>query len=559
MALSFTAYTGDGTNRNFAVTFEYISQDHVALTVDGTPVTFVWLSASLVQAAVAPANGTAVRVVRSTPITNSLVDFEDASTLTESDLDLFSKQSLYAAQEAREGGMSRNSVGNWDATSNRLVNLATPVEPTDATTKAYVDSVNGATNVEAAEAAAAAALAAKNAALLAADALNDVYLGAHDVDPALDNDGEALQEGALYFNSVSDELRIYNGSAWLTLSSEPAPGSIVADMLTDDPAELEAIRDKLDISAAAGPISLTEMLLALAMSEATSTLTAVGYAVADGFKTLGNVDVAGATSLDTSEAGMLKVGLAYGSDLTTVGQAVASGEASTDPSHDMGNAFDNTPASWFSSETGAATASVSYIGQDFGAATPKRIRRCTVLQTFSASTATTGVAVQYFNGSTWITAASATVAFNVKATIDFADVGSWRYWRVLNTAGLAVGNNWAVNEVEMFEGSTGNLSVASQLLPVASQPSAISAALRVVPTEALTLNTDIFVDVSRDGTTWTQAALSLSFTDGGTSVLTTNLVDVSGQPAGTTPRWRVRSGVTPKNYKLDGVALGFVS
>ena len=48
------------------------------------------------------------------------------------------------------------------------------------------------------------------------DSFDDRYLGAKASDPTLDNDGNALLTGALYFNTTSSEMRIWSGSAWLT-------------------------------------------------------------------------------------------------------------------------------------------------------------------------------------------------------------------------------------------------------------------------------------------------------------------------------------------------------
>jgi len=47
-----------------------------------------------------------------------------------------------------------------------------------------------------------------------ADAVDDIYLGSKSSNPTLDNDGNALQVGALYYNSGSTVLRVWNGSAW---------------------------------------------------------------------------------------------------------------------------------------------------------------------------------------------------------------------------------------------------------------------------------------------------------------------------------------------------------
>lgn len=61
---------------------------------------------------------------------------------------------------------------------------------------------------------ATAAQAAEASALALYDAFDDRFLGDKAADPALDNDGNALLEGALYWNTTTKALMIYNGSAW---------------------------------------------------------------------------------------------------------------------------------------------------------------------------------------------------------------------------------------------------------------------------------------------------------------------------------------------------------
>lgn len=62
-----------------------------------------------------------------------------------------------------------------------------------------------ATNAAASEAAAAASF----------DSFDDRYLGAKAVPPTLDNDGNALIVGALYFDSVTSFMKVWDGAAWL--------------------------------------------------------------------------------------------------------------------------------------------------------------------------------------------------------------------------------------------------------------------------------------------------------------------------------------------------------
>ncbi len=49
------------------------------------------------------------------------------------------------------------------------------------------------------------------------DSFDDRYLGAKSSDPSVDNDGDALITGALYFNSSNNVMKNYTGSAWQSL------------------------------------------------------------------------------------------------------------------------------------------------------------------------------------------------------------------------------------------------------------------------------------------------------------------------------------------------------
>lgn len=65
-------------------------------------------------------------------------------------------------------------------------------------------------NVTAAQAAQTAAQAAQTAAELALDTVDDLFLGSKTSNPTLDNDGNALLDGARYWNSVSKKEKIYD-------------------------------------------------------------------------------------------------------------------------------------------------------------------------------------------------------------------------------------------------------------------------------------------------------------------------------------------------------------
>jgi hypothetical protein len=94
--------------------------------------------------------------------------------------------------------------------------LTLPGAPTvdlHAATKAYVDTVAGSATAAAASAAAAATTY---------DNFDDRYLGAKASAPTLDNDGDALATGAIYWNSVDNAMYAWTGSEWGSISSTAA-------------------------------------------------------------------------------------------------------------------------------------------------------------------------------------------------------------------------------------------------------------------------------------------------------------------------------------------------
>ena len=85
-----------------------------------------------------------------------------------------------------------------------------PSSDLHAATKAYVDTVAGSATAAAASAAAAATTY---------DNFDDRYLGSKSTAPSVDNDGDALIEGAIYWNSSTNAMYAWTGSEWGSISS----------------------------------------------------------------------------------------------------------------------------------------------------------------------------------------------------------------------------------------------------------------------------------------------------------------------------------------------------
>lgn len=101
-------------------------------------------------------------------------------------------------------------LGNLDANNFKVTGLGTPTSNADAATKAYVDAVAGSATAAAASAAAAATTY---------DNFDDRYLGAKSTAPTLDNDGNTLLVGAIYWNTVTNAMYAWTGTEWGSISS----------------------------------------------------------------------------------------------------------------------------------------------------------------------------------------------------------------------------------------------------------------------------------------------------------------------------------------------------
>ena len=108
-----------------------------------------------------------------------------------------------------------NASGSATAAANSA--NAAAGSATTATNQANTATSQASTATSQASAAAASANAAAASAASAAshlDTFDDLYLGVKSSDPSVDNDGDALTTGDMYYNNSSNQLKIYDGSIW---------------------------------------------------------------------------------------------------------------------------------------------------------------------------------------------------------------------------------------------------------------------------------------------------------------------------------------------------------
>jgi len=149
--------------------------------------------------------------------------------------DAMTKAYADATYLALSGGTMTGAI---DMGSQKITTTYTPTNAADLTTKTYVDTILG-SGEDAVAAAAAAATSETNAATSETNAANsasaaatseanaaasydsfdDRYLGAKASAPTLDNDGDALIIGALYFNTSNNIMYVYGSGGWQAAGS----------------------------------------------------------------------------------------------------------------------------------------------------------------------------------------------------------------------------------------------------------------------------------------------------------------------------------------------------
>jgi hypothetical protein len=163
-----------------------------------------------------------------------------------------------AASEAGATADAATATTKAAEASTSATNAA--ASATTATTKATEAATSAAnaaaseTNAAASESAAAssqtAAEAAKDAALAALDSFDDRYLGQKVTDPTVDNDGNALVAGALYFNTTDDVMKVYEGSTWVAAYASLS-GALLQSNNLSDVLNVAAARTNLGLGTAA--------------------------------------------------------------------------------------------------------------------------------------------------------------------------------------------------------------------------------------------------------------------------------------------------------------------
>lgn len=198
-----------------------------------------------------------------------------------------------ATDAANSASAASTSASNASTSATNAATSATnaSTSETNAATSASSASTSATSS---ANSATAAATSASNAATSATNAENaydsfdDRYLGAKSSDPSVDNDGDALITGALYFNTTDGAMKVYDGSAWEEVGADAVAD---AQAIADGIGNLNSLSD---VSAASPSDDQV-----LQYNSSTSNWEATTLSIASALNDLTDVDTTGVADGET--------------------------------------------------------------------------------------------------------------------------------------------------------------------------------------------------------------------------------------------------------------------
>jgi hypothetical protein len=202
-------------------------------------------SNSATAAATSATNASNSATAAATSATNAASSATSASgsaTTATTQAGIATTQAGIATTQATNASSSASSASTSASTATTQAGIATTQATNAATsaTNAATSATNASNSATSASTSATSAANAQSAAetardqtLAAFDSFDDRYLGQKSTAPTVDNDGNALLAGALYFNTTTNEMKVYDGSTWLNAYASLSGALLATNNLSD--------------------------------------------------------------------------------------------------------------------------------------------------------------------------------------------------------------------------------------------------------------------------------------------------------------------------------------
>lgn len=435
LAFSYVLYNGDGATTNFAFPFSYLEASHIKVRVNGTLVSYTFLNSSTVTVSPAPANGAVIEIRRETPKVSAPVDFADGSVLLERDLDLLAQFNLFSAQEAADGveqSITQNSVGQWDAQSRKIINVADPTNAQDAVTKNWAETAMSsqlasattqATNAaNSASAASGSATSASGSATTATTKAGEASASASAAAGSASNAASSASSASGSASAAAASASAASGSATAAAGSASAASADAATAVTAaNNAGNSASNASTSASNASGSATNAANSATAASNSATNAANSATAAAGSASTASGHATTA------TTQAGIAttKAGEALNSATNAANSATAAGNSATAAGNSATAAAlsesnaNNSAISAASSAASAAAALDNFDDRYLGAKTsdPALDNDGNALITGALYFNSADGVMKIYTSSGWISASSASVA--TLATFEF--------------------------------------------------------------------------------------------------------------------------------------------
>jgi len=255
----------------------------------------------------------------------------DAATATTS-----STSAATSATAAANSATAAASSASAAATSESNASSSASTASTQAT--------NAASSATAAASSATAAAGSASAAEATFDLFDDSYLGSKSSNPTVDNDGNALKDGALYFDTTNNVMKVYDlgTTTWLQLTptvsnqtnintlaaisgdvTQAASDSADIQTVASDSADIRALADIEDGTTATNAVSnagnnATSIVTVAGQISPTNNISSVAAIAAD-ITSVANIDSdVTAVANDATDIGTVATDLAGSDNIGTV-------------------------------------------------------------------------------------------------------------------------------------------------------------------------------------------------------------------------------------------------
>jgi hypothetical protein len=204
-------------------------------------------SVASTKAAEAEASATAAAssAISASNSATTAINSKDAAATSESNA---ATSALAAATSEANAANSETNASDSESNAATSETNAANSASSALTSKnaAAISEANASTSETNASASASSASTSAASAAASYDGFDDRYLGAKSTDPTVDNDNDPLITGALYFNTTSNDMKVYNGSAW-EVTFATLSGALVASNNLSDVVDVVSSRTNLGL------------------------------------------------------------------------------------------------------------------------------------------------------------------------------------------------------------------------------------------------------------------------------------------------------------------------